>query len=69
MISSDRIDIFPTDKNVSLSFIAIMNNQIKEIEDQLLISAELLSLNAYFMVPNLNIIIIEVDLIFKEIIN
>jgi hypothetical protein len=44
-----------------------MNDQIKEIEDQLLISAELLPPNAYFIVPNLNITTTKVDLIFEEI--
>jgi hypothetical protein len=45
----------------------IINNQIKEVENQLLISAELLPPNICFIVLNLNIITTEVDLIFEKI--
>jgi hypothetical protein len=46
---------------------AIINDQIKEVEDQLPTLAELPPLNAYSIVLNLNIIMTKVDLIFKEI--
>ena len=66
-ISSDRIDALPADEDVSLSFTAIVNNQITEGEDHPPTSAELPPPNSYSMVPNLNITTTEVDLIFEEI--
>ena len=33
MISSDRIDALPADEDVSSSFVAIVNDQIEEVQD------------------------------------
>jgi hypothetical protein len=60
MISSDRINALPADKEVSFFFPAIMDEQMKEVEDQFPISAELSLPNACSIIPNLNITTTEI---------
>jgi hypothetical protein len=66
MVSLDRINTFLINKDISLSFMSIINHNIKEnIKDQPI--TDLLFPNPQSIVPNLNIIIIEIDLIVQEI--
>jgi hypothetical protein len=69
-ISLDRLNILPTDDNISSSFPSIIDELIVVAEalvTDLQVITDLPPLNSQSMVPNLNIAVTEVDLLLASI--